>query len=350
MTDLSLEQFLAREADAGQAQESGSFTIEIGSALEKMRRYRFEDPNSHLLYAVRSAVLAGGRDMTISSPAGSFGIRFFVDEPGRYGQIASIVKSLAQVEIEDSLNAQLTLALQGALNLCPHGAEWIHIRGKKRETMWCGPEGIHLQRKFTAHSNPLESEFRFVEKRVGSSRLEKMRRGSFLEKFWFFLTYRQSEDVLSRLSNLRTRLPVVPLRLHFSGTPAERIGGAERKQVLQLARKRVLQRGFWVIKNPAYQIYLDATGQEVKEPKGEFARCFHCLMEGEEKTTLHWVLDGIILESEELNPAGPHFEAWVSADGLSTDLSGLKLIRDEALRARISEIHELAKSRLLGRR
>lgn len=296
MTDLSLEQFLAREADAGQAQESGSFTIEIGSALEKMRRYRFDDPNSHLLYAVRSAVLAGGRDMTISSPAGCFKIRFFLDEPGRYGQMASLVKSLAQVEIEDSLNAQLTLALQGALNLCPNGAEWIHIRGRKRETLWCGPAGVHIERNFTAHADPLESEFRFVESWRPSGVQLHGKMPGLLEFLWHLFFPSSSKTRLQeRLENLRQRLRVLPLEVKIFGQPIERIGEIEKPQVLQLAKKRVLQRGFWVIKNPVHQLYLDAS---------------------------------------------------VSADGLSTDLSGLKLIRDEALRARISEIHELAKRRL----
>ena len=64
---LEVDDLLSQLSNEGQLQSSGSFTVDLSRAKEKLARYVFEDPFYYILKLVQAAVAGGGREFSLTS-------------------------------------------------------------------------------------------------------------------------------------------------------------------------------------------------------------------------------------------------------------------------------------------
>lgn len=314
-----------------------------------MVKHRYDDPNCFVLRLLQSAAMVGGRDAevivgSVYRKAGvlrvAVAVRFFVDEPGRYGELPSLLKALTKPEQPLNADGYLAAGMQAVMPLMEDGFQFMHLRGEKRETLTWTAQGCQVQRQFSAHASNLQSEFRL------SQRLPQPEKKSFLRRFWDLLG---SPTPLIDIASLLPRLITLPLEFrlgaaHIRTPNVQRLGSSEAPRVMQLAPKKIFDVGFWVRGQTNESIVLDLEGCVTRyDSKTEFLRCsLYAQLSAEKSCRFHWVEAGVVVETEEVPVTEFAFEAWVTTTGLQSDLSGFKVVKNDAHRKKVVEVQELA--------
>jgi hypothetical protein len=342
---LTLEEFLKQEEEAGEFESTGEFSVSLEDAIDKMVKYRYTDPTFFVLRLLQSAAVLGARSVQIETGLDQFSLKFSLDEPGRYGELAILLKGLTQPDHSSDANGYLVAGLQAALPFIKHGFEWSHLRGIRKESIIWNQEGCQVLRRFNAHASPNRSEFRFRQTR-------EIRRVKFLAKFWGFLRSGEGEALVDP-KTLRPRISPAPIDITMNKQSIPHLGW-EGIGLLQLAPRKILDVGFWVVRRlDGCQVYLDPEGQPTATlPPGETLRCSHYFRESEQGTgsRIHWVTDGIVVETEEIAGETFEVEGWITTTGLQTDLSGFKVVKNENHSERLEQAIRSAKQHLAPRR
>lgn len=355
----SLQEFLAQEGAIGKRESSGTFTLDLGRAVEKLRRYQLQEPGFYLLKVLQSAVLAGARRVEVQVRRWDVKVDFTISEPGSYGYLSQIMSRLDRPAEgrHDSALSYLVCGLQGAMGLGPEMVEWVHVSRQRHEVIQLHGSEISLKRSFQPPADRVVS---------GASRFHFYLRktGRFFSLKHLLRSRAAESEVLVR------RGQFAPVELLLDGRPLSGQRWApERKESLEiyvLAPGRAMDRGFqielpdlsgyrkmgdrWQSPKTASRRFVQfrspaAEHAIVDPPKDSRLRCRAVLQvpeRSDEAAQVTFVRHGVCCSTRAVALGAPGTRCLVSAELLRTDLSGLEVIEDEAWQREVNNLSRLA--------
>lgn len=332
---MNLEQFLEQERQGGQQVDEGQFSIALEVALEKLSRYQLAQPELYLLRLLQCAVTTGGREIAAWPQPHHHKVSFWVDEPGSFGEVAGLLSRLEKPSKTNSPMDHLTAALQACLGQGALQASWSQVRGRRLERLILTSRGVELTRTYDQKGAAARSLFSFEATFPSTlgSRLRNWLRGTRGRLEGHLLIQERCQGLPSDLKLGRYRL--------------QRLGEIAVPQCCRLAPSRSLEPGFRVVAHhPHKMTILDRAGDGASAEKDAPLRCSHYAFRNPElfsqSTLVKMVRDGVVLDTIEANASLPGVEVWTGAATLRTDLSGLRLVRDDSHQQQVSEALEFA--------
>jgi len=318
MRALNATDLLERLQSEGQRDSSGKFTLDRQRGEPKLMAYSLPEPAFYMLRLVQSAVASGAT--TISVRAGQRGVELVHD--GRLDP--ELVECLFHCESETDCPVAIRSLASGVRCAVAVGVRSLSLR------CWDGRRGVSQEwqsggARVTSWSaaGPARLEFR----------LQRWLRKQVLEGFRAL-----SLDLLDLFS--RSRRSMVPEeaavydRCPYLG-PALTLNG-RRVNSFSLGGGRLQVERRVSARNPD-------SPSSFRAPD-DSARPLEALIGwtawSGPASVVTWLREGVTVMQEEVELGRPGVLALLSSDGLQTDLSGFRLVRDGAYKERLSWLRE----------
>lgn len=342
MPSITLDEFLERERSTGANQGEGQFTFDLQVAVDKLSRYQFEDPLLCLLRVLQCAATIGGRRVDLRIKGAHQELSFEVEDPGSFGMASSLLLALAKPPGTRNPIEHLASAVQGTLGLGALETCWIHEAPHKREEIRFAENGVKVSQRFERERNAPQGVAAMKPSRF-ILRVNYPESGrNWLQRVWDILVSRPKRHKL-----FEERALTLPTELSLGGKPVKRLGEESFNQVCTLAGKRVLELGFRVRSlQPSRLLVADGRGGGITSaPDSDFRCSLFARPRVAEGNILEvrFVREGVVVHTESVTSFEAPCQVWVDASTLQTDLSGLRLVKDQAFEDKLREIQSFAR-------
>ena len=323
--DLSAEGFVDSQ---------GSFSLDVRSAQSRLAEFTLSDPYQWVLKMMQAATLLGSKQAAISWSGGELGFRFEglqVSQEEFSQSLAALTLTSPKTPRERGLyhlsQALQVLKRRGLLLRAAQPDNCYAVRGEQ-----------FLTRPTDRHWQGLPMLSLVVE-----------RKHRWLQREW------------PEVEWLRRRAYCSPTRLEFEMQPFSRALQPPRsrsffynlsyQRMVLLApvdRTKGFSRQLPVFESPGQKVQLFAGDRLGRQPQPVYRWTFSGEVEGvvallqpkQSQGRLQVWLDGVL--SEPVVVPDLNCDAVLNSHGLSCDLSGLRLVENDALRARFEELGEIA--------
>jgi hypothetical protein len=363
---LEIETLLEQLSKQGCFHSQGQFSVDTTFLRQKLSAYRLTNPWLYLAFAVRAGVAGGAPSIYIDNESQfSYTTVHLPIPPLQPGALLRLGKSTL-VDPKDRVLSLLALAFEAAMAL-KGGARTVEIR-----TGSPGQMGTFL-RADTRRGEIQIGQVEWTHEQAGvhfSVQIPwwKMFWNAFLEGWHTANSFDHIGVPLSWDKEIRNApVGLQELQVTSTGSVTASRKAPEPHPILVVAGRQwdagqipygggTLQPPQWVAARP---------GEELQPASQDFAEVPWLQVEGEpalgawailqDGLDLTWILHGVVLQTESwpesiqedvdnlLTRHSLSLGALVVADGLQLDLSGQKLVHDEAYQERLNWIHSLVK-------
>ncbi len=352
----ALDELLAREVAEGEKLDSGKFTLARDKALEKLSGYQLPGEADWVLKVIQAAVAGGFRQINVRLSGG--GVEF-----GLAGECAWTLSDLQQgfYDPQTSADRSLQHLKQALWSACLQGRRPFHLSspGWDESLFWNG-ESMRRQvgvatpeTRLTISHRAREGIFSYrllrdVESaRRNSEILQTLRNRAFVCPVPLRVDARRL-DALQHCPDHGLSSSSYPLRFAFSvggdlppfKMPPLTRGGYDIPHNANVALLNLVERHLQVPDECALVAILTAHARDVQWGKSTSWQPY------EQTSRIYWVSDGVVIDCRAfaVAPGSCSLGLVASAQGLTTDLSGLALQVNQVYRGRLSEICRMAHS------
>ncbi|MBI3927505.1 MAG: hypothetical protein HY319_18345 [Armatimonadetes bacterium] len=354
----NLDEFLEIERRRGELQSSGTFTLSLERALEKLRHYQLAHPAFYILKLIQSAIAAGARRVDVRLRRDGARVDFGLTEPGWYGSLRLILEKLqGPITAAPSALEHLLIALQSSQAIEGARTCFTHACAERWERVELSAGHVELERTFQPPRNqvvPGQSRFSFELRRPFTV--------SFLRSLWSRTHEYSAILAHCRLSPVPIFLDGRPLEPHlWKGDDDVLVG------IVELSPRRRIDPGFRL--DPGTHQAIQGLGLRtpgthsgplflgVREPDGAYRapraedskqllRAAVLVRVGSEQQpdSFQFVKSGIALAPRPLDLGIPgQAHGFCSAEMLKTDLSGLQVVEDEAFGRELERLRSMTR-------
>ena len=302
---LQLDDLLRGLSAEGERVSSGVFTVDPRTALEKLAKFQMASPYQYCLRWLQAAVAGGAKTFNWNSSATlvTAEIEGLVLDPAQITHLPTLLLDPEAGRAERHLSAGLNAALRTR-------ARCIRLRSGNYQGIW-KPGNFHIEYK---------------EMGVRGTKIEMERHVPLWRNWWIS---RPGGEIDEEQELLHQQTACAPLSLGIQGASPER-------KIPELAG---LYRDF----SRGERCYLSPQGVHgfqvppINRSRSYPHRCSMFVLRRSGTSELFPVMDGVLLKSRKI-PS--HVGQVVVADvsHLTTDLTGLQLVEDEAYRLLIDQV------------
>jgi len=343
-----LEEFLRSQLDEGAKDSSGQFTLSREKALEKLAAYSLQGGQTWVLKVIQAVVVSGAPELVVRQTGTDTEFHFSPPQPWELHQFEA-----AFYDPEVSPDRSLDHLKRGLWSVSVHNMRPFMLAspGWSQALVW---NGKSLQRAAVAerqtvllaisHRTVYEGKglplLRNLEAAAGNAAvLTELRDRAYVCSIPLKLDNRRL-DALQACPNYgasKTSFPVylgfLPGELPELPIPPGTMG--EYKPIIagDSAVSKIFHPSVHMPRRVAVACLITAHLREVQQGKVLVWETYA------QQSTLFWVRDGVVVDWEFLksSPACVSCALFVSAEGLASDLTGLKLARGEAYQQRYQE-------------
>lgn len=301
---LQLDDLLRGLSDEGEKVSSGVFTVDPRTAMEKLARFQMASPYQYCLRWLQAAVAGGAKTFNWNSSPTlvTAEIEGLVLDPAQISHLPTLLLEPEAGRAERHLSAGLNAALRTR-------ARCIRLRSGNYQGIW-KPGNFYIEYK---------------EMGLGGTKIE-LERHVALWRNWWIARPPGGRDEEQEL--LHQQSACAPLSLGIQGASPERI----------IAKLADLYRD----SSPGERCYPSPRGFQVppiNRSRSYPHRCSLFVLRRAGASELFPVMDGVLLKPRKIpNHMGQVVVADVSH--LSTDLTGLQLVEDEAYKLLMSQVSQ----------
>lgn len=349
-----LEDFLRSQIEEGAKDSSGHFTLSREKALEKLAAYQLQGGQSWVLKVIQAVVAAGASELSIRQTGTDTEFHFPVSQPWLLAEVED-----AFYDPEVSSNRSLDHLKRGLWSVSLHNMRpfLLALPGWPEALVWNGKvlqrgpvaaretallaishrtvfegKGIPLLRNLEAASGNAEVLTALRDRAFTCAIPLKVdsRRMDALQACPKYGISKSSYPVY--LAFLRGDLPALSIPPATFGKYRPPVEG-------DASIAKVFHRQTSLPEKVALGALITAHVREIKRGKETILEAFSV------RSCLYWVRDGVVVDWEHLKMAEGCISCalFVSAEGLATDLTGLKLTRGEAYEDRLERALDIAR-------
>ncbi len=340
-----LEEFLRAQVDEGAKDSSGQFTLSREKALEKLAAYQLQGGQAWVLKIVQGVVASGASELAVRQTGTDTEFHFALLEPWTIDQVED-----AFYEPEVTADRALDHIKRGLWSVSLHSMRpfFLAAPGWEQALVWTGKafrRGPVAARQSVllavSHRTIYEGKglplLRNLEAASGNAAvLAELRDRAFTCSIPLKVDNRRM-DALQACPNSGVSKTSFPIYLGFlpgnlPGLPIPPATLGEYRPVLagDPTVSKVFHPPTHLPPEVAVACLITAHLREIKRGKSLVWETYI------HHSTLYWVRDGVVVDWEILNGATGCVSCalFVSAEGMSSDLTGLKLARGEAYQKR----------------
>ncbi len=342
-----LDDFLRAHIDEGSKDSSGRFTLSREKALEKLAAYQLQGGQSWVLKVIQAVVASGASELVVRQTGTDTEFRFSMAEPWTLAEVED-----AFYDPEVSANRALDHLKRGLWSVSLHNMRpfllavpgWPEALAWNGKVLTRGPVAARTEVLLAiSHRTIYEGKgiplLRNLEAASGNAEvLAALRDRAFTCSIPLKVDNRRMDALQAcpKYGVSRTSYPVYLAFLAAGELPEFRIppatlGGYRAPQEGDSQVAKVFHRQVNLPPRVALATLITAHLREVKRGKSMVWEIYS------QTSCLFWVRDGVVVDWEPLKTAGGCVSCaiFVSAEGLSSDLSGLKLSRNEEYEDRL---------------
>ncbi|MBN9416697.1 hypothetical protein ABS71_08785 [bacterium SCN 62-11] len=349
-----LEDFLRSQIDEGAKDSSGKFTLSREKALEKLAAYQLQGGQSWVLKVIQAVVAAGASELSVRQTGTDTEFHFSMPEPWLLAEVED-----AFYDPEVSPNRSLDHLKRGLWSVSLHNMRpfLLAIPGCPEALVWTGKaltRGAVAARQSVllavSHRTIFEGKgiplLRNLEAASGNAEvLAELRDRAFTCSIPLKVDNRRM-DALQACPKYGVSKSSYPVYLAFLGgdlpelkIPPATFGKYRPQAEGDSEIAKLFHRQTKLPEKVAVGSLITAHVREVKRGKATVWEAYSM------GSCLYWVRDGVVVDWEHLKTSAACISCalFVSAEGLATDLTGLKLARGEAYEDRVEQALEILK-------
>lgn len=365
VSDFDLRAFLTEQSSAGTSLGEGDFTVSLEKAALKMSRYSLPREFAWVLKLVQVAVSLHCSALRVIQTRTSSTFFFETDSPRLLATVQELVPAILHITLEsdrltDCLGAALRLLVEGshssflmqiargdgpveALYAGVHFSEMSENGRRRVKQGWTSP--LCLQIHHVPHTDRNRLLYRFIPFKDQALPLAlELERHAYVSPIPILLDGRRLDGIFrsGALKWTSRKRPILTagIRLPIETTLAWQICEGFDDQVFQIDLQAATL--------PPADTPSPIRGAYVLMSL-ESCRNRYEVLERARRTHICWVKDGVVVEEETLEILTPvlGLHMYISAGGLTTDLTGFHLVRNFEFKKRRQTLLKEVKSVLL---
>jgi len=342
---LQIDDLLVSLSHEGQRDSSGAFTVDIAKSEEKMRAFQLADPYHYCLRWLQAAVTGGGkRFLWQSTPLGArLEIAGFQLDPEGIARLPAMLFESQASQAERHLSAGINAVIQTQ-------ARELRVSSGRLQASWT--PGKYQEQKLEPAVKGIVIEL-------------KRSPGNILKELWFAAKYhdlgsslgsKKARDNEERL--LHAHGACAPLTVGIHGLAPDwrlpyrepatgwgRLAGMFLRLSPSDAPATPFSSEMWLAPGPGQKRFQPLQQRYAEHCQGQIPKTCRVYV-GRPKeyfpcSFLYPIKDGVTLARLEILEDSPGCVFLVEASQLTTDLSGLKIVQDEAFQALCEELRTL---------
>ncbi len=360
---MELENFLQQQGAEGRCDSEGAFTIDVKVAERKLAAFQLPTSQSWILVLVQAAHRGGAKHMKVTQRARESIIQISGAQPWSWSDLRSVLDGEPTTDGALLAYAVVVRALTGHEDLTrfrvksPDGTSALWSDGRFR-IEHSRIEDVLLEGKTVFEVSHLgefpERRSVFFENRR-CAREQLVALGQALVKSCFASALSLTLDGLKvpgihlggALPPCHKRVPLVLLPLEDYRIPSIPLSAALSSAQAELLEEASISESSRTLDSQRVLSALLCVSIVLKGRKGFLHQGRAELAENACDSRLLWIQDGVVVHSDRLDLGGGlEVRVVLSAAGLRTDLSGLKLVLSDQVKERRQMVAEMLRERL----